>query len=134
RAYFSCKTAVIVPNLTSFDAIGAMADHVLKTAPAEFMLCGTSMGGYVALDILKKAAGRVKKVALCNTSARADTPERRAQRQAEIDLGEKAWAEARQDDEHYSAFLSPKSMRNKALIARLRGISTRVGYSGFKRH
>ncbi len=134
RDYFAKKTTAIAVNLTAFDNVGAMADYVLKTAPAEFALCGTSMGGYVALDVLKKGQGRVKKVILCNTSARADTPERKLQRQAEVDLGEKTWLAARQDDTHYNAFLSEKSARDKALIARLREISMRVGYGCFARH
>jgi pimeloyl-ACP methyl ester carboxylesterase len=134
RAYFEKRAPVQVANLTGFDDIGAMADHILRIAPPEFIVCGTSMGGYVALDVLKKAKGRVKKAILCNTSARADTPERKRQRQMEIAQGEEAYRQARLDDSHYAAFLSEKSMRNKALIARLRGISERVGYGCFKRH
>lgn len=134
RDYFAKRVPVTVAGLTEFDDIGAMSDHVLKIAPPEFMLCGTSMGGYVALDILKKAKGRVKKAALCNTTARADTPERKRQRQIEVAQGEDAYIKARQDDTHYRAFLSEKSSRDKNLIARLRGISQRVGYGCFKRH
>jgi pimeloyl-ACP methyl ester carboxylesterase len=107
---------------------------VLKLAPPEFLLCGTSMGGYVALDVLKKAKSRVKKVALCNTTARADTPERRRQRQMEVSQGEEAYIRARQDDSHYGAFLSDASLRDRALLARLREISARVGYGCFSRH
>ena len=134
QRHFDGRTQVIVAGLTQFDTIDAMSDQVLKLAPPEFLLCGTSMGGYVALDVLKKAKARVKKVVLCNTTARADTPELRSQRQAEINLGEEAYLKARQDDNHYSAFLSEASLRNRALIARLREISTRVGYGCFKRH
>ena len=134
RAYFSKKAEVIVADITGFDTVGAMADYILKIAPPEFALCGTSMGGYVALDVLKKAKGRVKKAVLCNTSARADAPERQRQRQMEVALGEEAFVKNRQDDTHYRAFISEKSFSNKALIARLRDISMRVGYGCFKRH
>lgn len=134
RDYFAKHTKVIVAGLTEFDDIGAMADHVLKIAPPEFMLCGTSMGGYVAFDVLKKANGRVKRAALCNTTARADTPERKRQRQMEVAQGEEAYLKAREDDSHYRLFLGEKSSRDKKLIARLRAISQRVGYGCFKRH
>lgn len=130
-AYFEGSRAV---NLVTFDDIGAMADEVLANAPAEFTVCGTSMGGYVALDVLKKAKGRVKSAILCNTSARADTPERQRQRQMEVNAGEDAYKEARKDDTHYNAFISEKSSHDKSLIARLRAISQRVGYAGFSRH
>jgi pimeloyl-ACP methyl ester carboxylesterase len=130
-AYFAGSSAV---NLVTFDDIGAMADKVLANAPAEFIVCGTSMGGYVAFDVLKKAKGRVKSAILCNTSARADTPERQRQRQMEVSAGEEAYKEAREDDSHYNAFISAKSAQDKPLIARLRAISQRVGYAGFSRH
>ncbi|HYD18906.1 MAG TPA: alpha/beta hydrolase [Patescibacteria group bacterium] len=130
RSHFGGTTV----NLTGFDNIGSMGDYVLQQAPEAFILCGTSMGGYVAFDVLKKAGNRVKAAILCNTSARADTPERKRQRQMEINAGEDAYRAARQDDSHYHAFISRKSAGDKQLIARLRAISERVGYSTFKRH
>ncbi len=129
-AYFNGSAV----NLTALDNISAMGDAVLKAAPPEFIICGTSMGGYVAFDVLKKAGGRVKAAILCNTSARADTPERQRQRRMEINAGEDAYKAARLDDNHYAAFLSPKTATDKALLARLRAISERVGYGTFKRH
>lgn len=134
RAALSRRAPVSVVNLTAFDTIGAMSDHILKVAPPEFMLAGTSMGGYVAFDVLKKAKDRVKKVALCNTTARADTEERRTQRESEVAQGEAAFEEARRDDSAYFPFLGEASKRNHALIEKLREISMRVGYGCFKRH
>lgn len=134
RAYFAKKADVTVVNLTQYDDIEKMADYVLETAPPEFAVCGTSMGGYVALAVLKKAKGRVKKAALCNTSARADTPERRMERAAEIALGEEAYIKARHEDGHYNDIISKKSAQNAALIATLRDTSLRVGYGCFSRH
>jgi pimeloyl-ACP methyl ester carboxylesterase len=134
KLHFSKTRSVTVPDLTSFDNISLMGDHVLATAPAEFILCGTSMGGYVAFDVLKKAKGRVKTAILCNTTARADAPERKRQRQMEVSAGEEAYKAARLDDDHYKAFLSEKSSQDKALVARLRAISQRAGYACFSRH
>ncbi len=87
KNYFSATRGVTVPDLKSFDNISVMGDYVLSVAPPEFILCGTSMGGYVAFDVLKKAKGRVKTVILCNTTARADAPERKRQRQMEVSAG-----------------------------------------------
>lgn len=134
RAHFARKADVTVVNLTQYDDIEKMADCVLAAAPPEFAVCGTSMGGYVALAVLKKAKGRVKKAALCNTTARADTPERRREREAEIALGEEAYIKARSEEGHYDALISKKSAQNAALIAALRETSLRVGYGCFSRH
>ena len=63
--------------------IEAMADDVLSKAPKEFILVGISMGGYLALEIALRNAGRVKVLALFNTSAIAAPEDRR---QNSIDL------------------------------------------------
>ncbi len=49
------------------DSLGAMAEAILKTAPASFALAGHSMGGRVALEILRRAPQRVARLALLDT-------------------------------------------------------------------
>ncbi|WP_343616016.1 alpha/beta fold hydrolase [Novosphingobium sp.] len=74
--------APMIANLTLDDTIEAMARRTLAAAPARFSLVGLSMGGYVALEIMRQAPERVTRLALVDTSARADTAERAAQRRA----------------------------------------------------
>ena len=76
---------VIVPDLWHFDSIGAMADAALKLAPDRFALGGFSMGGYVCFEILRRAAGRVERLALMDTQAVPDTPEASARRKGFIE-------------------------------------------------
>ncbi|MBL4691020.1 MAG: alpha/beta fold hydrolase [Rhodospirillales bacterium] len=79
-----------VADLTRDDTVGAMADRVLAAAPLKFSLAGLSMGGYVALEIMRRAPGRVERLALLDTSANADAPETKKQRRgfiAQLDLG-----------------------------------------------
>ena len=71
---------VTVADLTRFDCIEAMAESVLAQAPARFALAGLSMGGYIAQEIMRRAPERVSRLALCNTNARADTPEESTRR------------------------------------------------------
>lgn len=134
KNYFAQNMPAVTVNLTQYDNIADMSAHVLQAVEGDFIVCGTSMGGYVALDVLKKANGRVKKVVFCNTSARADTPEKTAQRMAEVAAGIEAYAANRVDDTHYKTFLSDKSFEDKALIKKLRAVSDRVGYDCFKNH
>jgi pimeloyl-ACP methyl ester carboxylesterase len=44
-----------------------MAEHVLRHAPARFFVAGHSMGGRVALEILRQAKERILGLALLNT-------------------------------------------------------------------
>jgi pimeloyl-ACP methyl ester carboxylesterase len=76
---------VIVPELWHHDSIGAMAEAALKEAPERFALGGFSMGGYVAFEILRRAPGRVERLALMDTQATPDTPEATARRRGFVE-------------------------------------------------
>jgi|SRR6516225_1942010 pimeloyl-ACP methyl ester carboxylesterase len=64
---FPDKSAWIVPFYADQRKIGAMAQIVLEAAPPRFALASHSMGGRVALEILRVAPGRVERVALLDT-------------------------------------------------------------------
>ena len=78
-----------VADLSRSDSIAAMARDALAAAPDRFALAGLSMGGYVALEIMRQAPERVTHLALLDTSARPDTPELTQRRQALIELASK---------------------------------------------
>ena len=83
---FGARCALSVADLTLDDTIAAMAERVLGGAPERFVLAGLSMGGYVALEIMRRAPERVRRLALLDTSARSDTDEQVQRRKALIDL------------------------------------------------
>ena len=76
----------MVADLTQDDSIAAMARRTLDTAPARFALAGLSMGGYVALEIMRQAPERVTHLALFDTSARADDEARKETRRKGIEM------------------------------------------------
>jgi pimeloyl-ACP methyl ester carboxylesterase len=77
-----------VADLTQSDAIAGMARDALAAMEdvPRFALAGLSMGGYVALEIMRRAPDRVTHLALLDTSARPDTPEQTERRQALLAL------------------------------------------------
>ncbi len=75
----------IVPELWHHDSIAAMAEATLALAPSRFALGGFSMGGYVALEIMRRAAPRVERLALIDTQATPDSAESTARRRALLD-------------------------------------------------
>ena len=60
--------------------VTAMAQRLLTAAPERFVLAGLSMGGYVALEVMRLAPERVAGLALISTSARPDSPDQVASR------------------------------------------------------
>lgn len=63
---------------TSHDSMAAIAGAILAAAPPRFALCGLSMGGYIAFEIMRQAPARVTRLALLDTNAHADPPDRAA--------------------------------------------------------
>src|SRR5262249_21938948 len=64
-----------VADHTRDDSMDAIASRILAAAPPRFALAGLSMGGYLALTIVRHAPERVQRLALLDTSARPETPE-----------------------------------------------------------
>jgi len=83
RAGYNCQYG----DITRAATISGMADEILQDAPETFALVGLSMGGIVALEILRKAPNRVTHLALLNTTAAADSKQlmRKAQRRRVAD-------------------------------------------------
>lgn len=79
-------SAILIPDISQADSVDALAASVLANAPEQFALAGLSMGGYVALSILRQAPDRVSRLALLDSNARADTPEQSANRKGAIDM------------------------------------------------
>src|ERR1700730_3701804 len=77
---------VTIADHTRDDSMAAIAGRILAAAPPRFALAGLSMGGYIAFEIMRQAAGRVAKLALLDTGARGDTPEQTERRKVVIAL------------------------------------------------
>jgi pimeloyl-ACP methyl ester carboxylesterase len=70
----------LVGDTLSDGSLRGMAQRILDQAPETFALAGVSMGGMVALEIMKIAPERVTRLALIDTSARPDAIARKAYR------------------------------------------------------
>lgn len=77
-----------VADLTGSDNLAAMARDALALVNdvPRFAVAGLSMGGYVALEVMRRAAARVSHLALLDTSARPDTPEQTERRRGLLAL------------------------------------------------
>ena len=62
------------------DSLVTMAERILHNAPAVFDLAGHSMGGRVALEVMRLAPIRVRRLALLGTGYRAKERDRKSTR------------------------------------------------------
>lgn len=124
--------APIVGDLTRHDSIAAMATAMLAEMPDSFSLAGLSMGGYVAQEIMRQAPHRVLRLALLDTSARADSDEQRARRRGLLALAGKG---------HFKGvtprllpqLLHPAHLADAALADPVMAMAERVGPDAFLR-
>jgi pimeloyl-ACP methyl ester carboxylesterase len=70
----------LVGDTLSDDTLQGMAQRILDQSPETFALAGVSMGGMIALQIMRIAPQRVTRLALIDTNARLDTVMRKAVR------------------------------------------------------
>lgn len=121
-----------VGDLTRDDTISGMAASVLDAAPARFALAGLSLGGWTAQEIMRQAPERVTSLALLDTSARADTPDRTEARRNQMALAREGRFEE-VIDQIIPFVLKPESPPNEALIDIVRTMCRGGGPDGFIR-
>jgi pimeloyl-ACP methyl ester carboxylesterase len=121
-----------VADMTQADTIAGLARSALAQAPdGPLCLAGHSMGGYVALEVMRQAPQRVARLALLNTHARADTPEGTENRGRLMELADR-------DFKAVIATLLPKLMTEEhvsdpALAGIISSMALAVGREAFKR-
>ena len=120
--------AVRTLRLDLDDSIADMAASVLAQAPDRFALAGHSLGGIVALEVVRQAPQRVSRLALLNSSARAPSEEQLA-----------GWREMtdRIDNGEFAAVADAECAANSGesedLTELLTDMATQVGVDGLRR-
>jgi pimeloyl-ACP methyl ester carboxylesterase len=124
--------APIVGDLTRHDSIADMAAAMLAEMPEYFSLVGLSMGGYVAQEIMRRAPHRVSRLALLDTSSRADTEEQHARRRGLIELVGKGHFKG-VTPQLLPSLISRERLADQALVGTVMGMAERVGRDAFLR-
>lgn len=131
--YLAELAEIRIADVTRQDSMADMAEAALAAAPRErFALAGLSMGGYVALEIMRRAPERVSRLALLDSSARPESEESRARRQLSI-------AQAEQGDfkgvttRLLPYFIHSERLKDKALTDAVMAMTRRVGKETYLR-
>lgn len=123
---------VLVADHARDDGLAAITARLLVAAPERFALCGLSMGGYVAFEILRQAPERVTRLALLDTSAKPATPETNAPREQMIALAEKG-AFDNVTTLLWQKLVAPERLTDDALRLDVRKMAENIGAEGFIR-
>jgi pimeloyl-ACP methyl ester carboxylesterase len=123
---------VMVADHTRDAGIAAIAGQILANAPPFFALVGLSLGGYIAFEIMRQAPQRVGRLALLDTSARPDTAELTARRQAPMARA-RAGKLIEVADESFVFFVHPNRYGDVALRAVVRAMAEETGAEAYLR-
>jgi pimeloyl-ACP methyl ester carboxylesterase len=83
-AALSGRRALHLAPIAGHDSVVALAADILATAPPRFALAGLSMGGIVAMEVMRRAPARVERLALLDTNPRAEAEAVRQRREPQI--------------------------------------------------
>ena len=112
------------------DSLAEMATEALAGLTGMVVPIGLSMGGYVALEMVRQAPERLAGIGLLNTAYGTDSDERRAQREATIRMAQSD--SFRGVTRHLlKSFLSPAAMQDEDLVARVIAMAESVGKENF---
>lgn len=123
---------ILVAETTFDENIGAIAERLLAAAPARFALCGLSMGGYVAFEVMRRAPERVTRLALLDTTAQPATPQTNQPREQMIALAEKG-AFDNVTTLLWQKLVAPERLADEGLRLTVRQMAEEVGAVGFVR-
>lgn len=126
------RAHVTVADLSQADSIEELARKVLDQAPDQhFALAGLSLGGYVALEIMRQAPQRVLGLALLDTSARPDDAAGKQGRQALMAKAEEDFAAVLAG--LLPKLLHPSHLADTGLLEVIRAMANSLGPAAFIR-
>jgi pimeloyl-ACP methyl ester carboxylesterase len=126
------RVEIHLGDLTQDDSIAAMAARVLSTAPGCFAVAGLSMGAYVALELVRQAPGRVRKLALLGATARPDAPAEGSRRRDLLALREQR-AFRGITPPLMALLIHPERLADTAFTKEIEAMALRIGKAAFLR-
>lgn len=130
--YLAPGRPILVADHARDESLGAIVTRLLSTAPERFALCGLSMGGYIAFEIMRRAPERVTRLALLDTSAKPATPETNVPREQMIALAEKG-AFDNVTTLLWQKLVAPARLVDERLRLEVRKMAEDIGAEGFVR-
>src|SRR3954468_2041562 len=125
--------SVTIANHLDGEGLPEIAADILRQAPPSFALGGFSMGGYIALEMLRQAPRRVTKLALIDTNARADAPETTELRRRRIEAV-RAGKFSMVVQQSFAGIVHPTHAGDEALLATHKAMAENCGPDAYIRH
>ena len=123
---------ILVAEHDRDESLEAIVRRLLTVAPERYALCGLSMGGYAAFEVMRQAPQRVTRLALLDTSAKPATAETNTPREQMIALAQKG-AFDNVTTLIWQKLVAPSRLSDEPLRLMVRAMADNVGAEGFVR-
>ena len=114
-AAFSSRRALVCAPISGRASIEDLAAGVLANAPKSFALAGLSMGGIVAMEVMRQEPERVERIALMDTNPLAEDDDVKARRLPQMMMVRDNALSAVMRDEMKPRYLSNTPQRENIL-------------------
>ncbi|MCI2401138.1 alpha/beta fold hydrolase [Aliiroseovarius subalbicans] len=114
-AAFSGRRAILCAPISDRSSIAELAADILSYAPRRFALAGLSMGGIVAMEMLRQAPDRIDRIAFLDTNPLAEQDEVKIRRLPQMMAVREGGLETIMRDEMKPNYLSDGPRRDKVL-------------------
>nr|WP_244318683.1 alpha/beta hydrolase [Roseibium hamelinense] len=114
-AFFSSRMPVHLAPITAYETVQELAWEIIEHSPERFALAGLSMGGIVAMEVLRQAPERVDRLALLDTNPRAELDEVKKKREPQIEKVRNGQLLEVMRDELKPQYLAPTGNRQPIL-------------------
>ncbi len=121
---------IVVAETKGMNSITAMATRLLDENSGEMVIAGLSMGGYVALEVIRLAPERIMGLGLLSTAADQDTIKKKKLRKELIRLSSIGRFKG-VTPRLLPQFLSPTALENETLTSRVMEMAEAVGQKNF---
>lgn len=111
--------------------LSMMTQKVLAQSPPRFHLVGWSMGGYIALDILRRAPERIASLILISTMAGPESEAARARRGEVLEIAETRGVRPYQAENLVTCLFRPEAIE-PGIIEPMLAASEILGYGAFE--
>jgi pimeloyl-ACP methyl ester carboxylesterase len=122
----------ITMEQTRHDTLPDIARAILDAAPPRFALCGLSMGGIIAFEIMRQQPARVSRLALLDTNARNILADERKVREGRMRLVANGHVDVMVGLQ-LSRFIPLTRLGDEALVDRVLKMVRRVGAATYLR-
>ena len=123
-----------IPDVSRHANLREIGEAILRDVPHRtFALAGLSMGGYIAMELMRQAPERVTRLALLDTRATPDTEEESERRRELVRLAQTERGFTPVTSRMLPLLVHSSRIRDTQLVQIIRDMAERTGIEGFVR-